>query len=123
MKFLIDECIGTSVAKWLREQGYDTVSILEFSPGIPDEAVLHKAFLENRILITMDKDFGDIIFRNNKHHCGIILLRLLNWQTKHKIAILENFLALYIHEIENNFIVITEQSVRIIRVNKINYDA
>jgi predicted nuclease of predicted toxin-antitoxin system len=120
MKFLVDECVGHGVNAWLKNQGYDSVSILEFSPGIPDEAVLHKALLEGRILITMDKDFGDIIFRSNKDHCGIILLRLSDWQPKNKIAILESLLANYTNELENNFFVATEQSVRIVRMNKLH---
>lgn len=118
MKFLVDECVGRGIVEWLQTHGYNAVSILEFSPGVSDDAVLHKALHENRILITMDKDFGDIIFRNNSDHCGIILLRLSNWQLKHKIACLENVFTRHLNEIENNFIVITEQSVRIVRMNK-----
>lgn len=120
MKFLVDECVGNGIAEWLRSQGYDTVSILEISPGIPDDEVLHMAFQENRILITIDKDFGDIVFRSNKDHCGIILLRLLSWQLQHKITILENVLIRYTAELEYNFIVVTEQSVRMVRTNKIH---
>jgi predicted nuclease of predicted toxin-antitoxin system len=118
MKFLVDECVGLSVVEWLKKQGYDTVSIAADSPGISDDEVLYKALEENRILVTMDKDFGDIIFRRNSDHHGIILLRLLNWQSRNKIAILENLFLRYQHEFEDNFIVVTEQSVRIIRMNK-----
>jgi predicted nuclease of predicted toxin-antitoxin system len=120
MNFLIDECVGHGVAQWLRNQGYDVVSILEVSPGISDDAVLSKAFNENRILITMDKDFGDIVFRSNKDHCGIILLRLSNWQIEHKVSVLENVLAHHMHELEDNFIVVTEQAVRIVRLSKLH---
>ncbi len=120
MKFLVDECVGHGVAAWLKDQGYDVTSILEFSPGVPDVIVLQKALLENRVLITMDKDFGDIVFRNNSNHCGIILLRLFNWQPKHKINILEKILTHYADQIQNNFIVVTEQSVRIVRMGNIH---
>jgi len=120
MKFLIDECVGHAVAEWLTGQGYDTISILEISPGISDDAILYKALHEHRILVTMDKDFGDIVFRNNNDHCGIILLRLSNWQLQHKITCLENILLHYTNDIENNFIVVTEQSVRIVRMNKLH---
>jgi predicted nuclease of predicted toxin-antitoxin system len=120
MKFLIDECVGHGIAQWLREQGHDAVSILEVSPGISDDMVLSKAFNEARILVTMDKDFGDIVFRSNKDHCGIILLRVSNWRSEHKIRILSNILSHHMHELESNFIVATEQSVRIVRMNKLH---
>ena len=118
MKFLVDECLGYSVTKWLQSHGYDVVSIVEVSPGISDDQVLHKALLENRILITMDKDFGDIVFRSNKDHCGIILLRLVDDQLSRKITILSNVLTQHAHELENNFIVVTDQSIRIVRMDK-----
>lgn len=120
MKFLVDECVGQGVADWLERQGYDTKSILDTFPGIADEMVLEMALEENRILVTMDKDFGDLIFRGNIDHCGIILLRLLNWQLKNKITVLEKIFMNHMHEFENNFIVVTEQSIRIVRQSKIH---
>ncbi len=56
MKFLVDECVDHRVVDWLRLHDHDVVAIVETSSGIPDEQVLHKAFSENRILVTMDKD-------------------------------------------------------------------
>ncbi len=120
MKFLVDECVGLGIAEWLNDQGHDAIAILAVSPGISDDAVLAKALLENRVLITMDKDFGDLIFRNDNEHCGIVLLRLENWQQKYKIAVLQNILKHHLHELENNFIVLTEQSVRIVRMHKMH---
>lgn len=120
MKFLIDECVGHGIAQWLQDQGYDAISILEVSPGISDDEVLNKAFNEDRILVTMDKDFGDIVFRSNKNHCGIILLRLSNWHKDHKISVLGNVLSNHGHELTGNFIVATEQAIRIVRLTKIH---
>lgn len=63
MRFLVDECTSPGMAKWLREQGYDVFSIFDEVPGSPDDLVLDKAFKDSRILITNDRDFGEMIFR------------------------------------------------------------
>jgi predicted nuclease of predicted toxin-antitoxin system len=114
MKFLVDECVGNGVAEWLKNIGYDTVSILEISPGASDN-VLQRAVIEERILITLDKDFGDMVFRNRKEHCGIILLRLPNWQLAHKITALDTLLKNHKSMLQGNFVVFSDQSIRIIR--------
>jgi predicted nuclease of predicted toxin-antitoxin system len=61
MRFLVDECTGSTVARWLRDQGYEVFSVYDEARGISDDDVLQKAFIENWILITNDKDFGDKI--------------------------------------------------------------
>ncbi len=62
MRFLVDECTGSVVARWLRDQGYEIFSVYDEVRGISDDDVLQKAFVENWILITNDKDFGEKIF-------------------------------------------------------------
>lgn len=115
MKFLIDECVGTEVHKWLIAQGYDTVTIIEIAPGISDTEVLALAQREKRILVTMDKDFGELVFRDNNVHSGIILLRLKGWPSDHRVSAIAELLTKHISEIENNFIVVMPNSVRVIK--------
>ena len=76
MRFLVDECTGPAVAKWLRQQGYEVFSVYEQARGIDDDDLVEKANAENRILISNDKDFGEKIYRDNKPYKGVILLRL-----------------------------------------------
>ena len=115
LKFLVDECVGVGTAQWLKTQGFDAVSILEETPGIPDEEVLRRAQAENRIIITSDKDFGDLIFFYKNGHCGIILLRLKDESIKNKIKTLDDLLKDYAAELKNNFIVASNTQVKIIR--------
>jgi predicted nuclease of predicted toxin-antitoxin system len=61
MRFLVDECTGPSVARWLREQQHEVFSAYEEARGMDDEEMILKAFDENWILITNDKDFGEKI--------------------------------------------------------------
>ncbi len=76
MRFLVDECTGAKVAKWLRDADYEVFSVFDEARGMTDDEVLTKAFVENWILITNDKDFGEMIFRERRTHHGIIFMRL-----------------------------------------------
>ena|SRR3990167_469553 len=115
MKFLVDECVGPSVARWLAQNGYDAISIYDGLVGIDDNSVLEKALLENRILITSDKDFGDMVFKGKKPHCGITLLRLVDEKPANKIFVLKTILDKYSQDLFGNFVVATEKSIRIIK--------
>ena len=116
MKFLVDECVDAEVTAWLRKQGYDVTAIVEIASASSDDQVLKRALAENRILVTLDKDFGDLVFRGGQEHCGVILLRTLNWQPEQFIALLSDVLVKHGHELDYNFIVATEASIRIVRM-------
>lgn len=64
MKFLVDECTGTSVVTCLRDEGYDVVAVVEVIPEADDEKILERAVSEGRIVVTNDKDFGEMVFRS-----------------------------------------------------------
>ncbi len=64
MRFLVDECTGPSVARWLREAGHDVFSVYEEARGIDDDTVIARAVAENRIIVTNDKDFGEKVYRD-----------------------------------------------------------
>ncbi|MCX7688723.1 MAG: DUF5615 family PIN-like protein [Fimbriimonadales bacterium] len=74
MKFLLDVLVERAIAEWLREEGYEVVEVREIDPHLPDSAILQVALQENRIIITMDKDFGELAVRQGHSHCGIIRL-------------------------------------------------
>ena len=59
MRFLVDECTGPAVAEWLRDHSHEVFSVFEEARGMDDDAIIRKAFAENWILITNDKDFGE----------------------------------------------------------------
>lgn len=61
-----------AVARWLREQGHEVFSVYEQARGIDDSTIIQKAFDENWILITSDKDFGDKVYRDQCPHRGVI---------------------------------------------------
>jgi predicted nuclease of predicted toxin-antitoxin system len=114
MKFLIDECTGTTVANWFVSQGYEVFSVFDSWRGATDDELLSKAFTENYILVTMDKDFGEMIFRYQKPHKGIIFLRCEPNNFKKRIEVLTDLLANYSDKLPLNFVVVTNENVRII---------
>lgn len=64
MRFLVDECIGTSVADWLKSEKHEFFSVFEQWRGVSDHEIIEKCQNEDYILITSDKDFGEMVFRN-----------------------------------------------------------
>ena len=112
MKFLVDECTGPAVAGWLRDDGHEVFSVYEEARGAEDDIILQKAFVENWVLITNDKDFGDKVFRNGRLHKGVILLRLEDERAASKIRVLARLLEKYIDRLPNAFVVVAEKQVR-----------
>jgi predicted nuclease of predicted toxin-antitoxin system len=77
MRFLADENFPRAAVQALRSANHDVVWVQEVAPGIKDEAVLQQAQDEDRVLITFDKDFGELAFRRGlPSSSGIILLRI-----------------------------------------------
>ena len=61
-------CTGPVVAQWLRSQGHDVFSVYDDAQGADDESILRLACSEDRIVITCDKDFGELVFRDELPH-------------------------------------------------------
>ncbi|MBP6892566.1 DUF5615 family PIN-like protein [Candidatus Babeliales bacterium] len=114
MKLLVDENLGSSVSKWLRQQGYDVKCIGTDFAGIDDMVVLKKAYDEHRILITCDTDFGKLVFKDQQMHCGIVLLRMTNMDFDKILKFLIKVFDQYKNELQNNFVVASDSGIRII---------
>ena len=112
MRFVVDECAGPSVAAWLTSLGHEVYSVFDEKPGMDDENVLAKAASEEQILITIDKDFGEMIFRERREHKGVILLRLSDERSFNKIAVLQEVLENYSERIPGQFVTATENKIR-----------
>ncbi|MCW3984360.1 MAG: DUF5615 family PIN-like protein [Candidatus Bathyarchaeota archaeon] len=117
MKFLADENISTKVVNNLKNKGIDIVSVKEINAGLGDEAVLEIANAQNRILLTFDDDFGELIYRRKLKAYGIVLLRFLPKSTQQIYEILSNVLDAQ-NELEGNFVIVTENRIRIHRLRK-----
>lgn len=77
MRILADENFPGTAVKALRKHGHNVVWVRTAKPGIEDRAILEWAQTENRLLITLDKDFGELAFgRNLPSECGVVLFRM-----------------------------------------------
>jgi predicted nuclease of predicted toxin-antitoxin system len=112
MRFLVDECTGPAVAQWLREREHDVFSVYEEARGMDDRDVVQKAFAENRILITNDKDFGERVYRERQPHRGVVLLRLEDERAAIKIDVVRQLLASHADRLADQYVVVTETRVR-----------
>ena len=113
MKFLIDENVGFSIVKYLRDEGFDVKSVSELLPAREDEFIIETAYKEGRIVITNDKDFGYLIFKINLPSPAIILFRKHNESPAEMLAALKSVLNLPEEKIHNHFIVVSENKIRI----------
>ena len=115
MKIIVDACTGPGVAKWLQSKGWQVYSVFNESPGWPDKVILEKANRENWVVVTNDKDFGELVFRDKLPHRGVILLRLDDETPANKIAILARLLSQFDEgQIQDSFLVATERGFRLI---------
>ena len=76
MNLPADESVDRPVVERLRQQGHDVVYVAELSPSMADDQVLLYANERDALLVTADKDFGELVFRLGKVHRGVVLLRL-----------------------------------------------
>jgi predicted nuclease of predicted toxin-antitoxin system len=116
MKFLIDESVEKLIVDWLRNQKYDVIYIAEGSSGITDKEVIKIANIESRILITNDKDFGELIFRQGRITQGILLIRAVNEESSNKLRLVKEVLEKAKNNLEGNFTVVNEMGIRIRKI-------
>ena len=112
MRFLVDECTGPAVARWLEGLSHDVFSVYDLTRGMDDEDILRKASEENWILITNDKGFGERIYRERHPHRGVVLLRLDDERAANQTKTLGRLLESHSSELPDRFVVVTDTRVR-----------
>lgn len=74
-KLLLDSCVALAVLQRLRADGHDIVSVLERDADPGDASILEVAAAEGRAIVTIDTDFGMLVFRDGARHAGVLRLR------------------------------------------------
>jgi predicted nuclease of predicted toxin-antitoxin system len=90
MKFLVDRCAGQRLAAWLRAQGHDVLASWDAGLDPGDQALLERAAAEGRILVTIDTDFGELVYVQAVPHAGIV--RLPDVPAEERIALMTQVL-------------------------------
>lgn len=116
LKILADENVAPSVVEALRKEGFSVFTIYEEElSGSSDKEILKLAKKERRIVLTHDKDFGNLIHQPSLFHGGVILLRLRNQSPQNVISSLIPFLKkIKTDKIKNRLVVFQEGKIRII---------
>ena len=112
MRFLADECCDTGLVSSLRGDGHDVIYVLEGKPGVSDDEVLIEAYNEERILVTEDKDFGELVYRLKKPSRGIVLIRMDVKERHMKWLRLKKLIENYEERLPGHFVVIDTQKFR-----------
>jgi predicted nuclease of predicted toxin-antitoxin system len=76
VRWLADECVAAPLVGFLRTGGHDVLYIAESVAGLSDSDVIAVALHEKRLLLTEDKDFGDLVFRREREVPGVVLMRV-----------------------------------------------
>ncbi len=113
LRFLVDVGVGTTVEKWLVQAGYDTVAVRAFDPHASDDAILKTAVRESRIVVTMDKDFGELVFHSGQAHAGVVLLRMDDADADEKLHVMQAIMNGYADQLSGRFTVYKDGKLRI----------
>lgn len=113
MKFVADENIDRQIVDRLRQDGHIVMSVAEMDPGISDEVVLDLANQEGTILLTADKDFGELVFRQHRLMTGVVLIRLAGLFPLRKAEAVAGAIKRHITELSQAFAVISPGVIRI----------
>jgi predicted nuclease of predicted toxin-antitoxin system len=112
LRFFADECCDTGLVASLRKEGHDVLYIPEEEPGLHDEVVLQRAYVERRILLTEDKDFGELVYRLRKPATGIVLIRISVEQRQSKWPRLKKLIDKYADRLPGHFVVLNIDKFR-----------
>ena len=113
MNFVADESVDQQIVERLRQEGHAIRYIVETGPGASDEDVLELAKHEGAILLTADKDFGEMVFRQRRVTEGIIFIRLAGQSRRRKAEIVTSAVKRHGEELLRAFSVITPGGIRI----------
>ena len=104
MDFLLDVNASGAIACWLIARGHNVAEVGQTNPRMRDDEILNWAVIENRIIVTTDNDFEEMIWRQGKYHCGV--LRLENLPRSERLALLDEVLDRHAEDLETGAIVI-----------------
>lgn len=117
MNFLVDESVDRQIVDRLRQDGHDVVYVAEIEPGINDHEVFDAANQRGALLLTADKDFGELVFRLGRLSKGVLLLRLAGLSPESKASTVSSAVEEHGAELSDAFSVVSPGAVRIRRRN------
>jgi len=115
LKILVDTCVAPITVTRLREAGHDVLYAGDWKPDPGDSAILARAHAEKRVVLTIDKDFGELIFARGQGHAGLI--RLVNLSVKQQSEVALQILQQYASDLERAAIITADAKQARIRTS------
>lgn len=116
MKFVADESVEQPISLALERMGHEVWEVVRHASGIKDREVLARARQQEAVLITADKDFGDLIYLEREKVRGVILLRLQGIPLREMVQRVVEAVEAHLQELEGSFLVITTLQIRVRRL-------
>jgi len=112
MKFLADECCDRIIVSALRDAGHDVHYLCEESTGADDETILQQAYQDERIVVTEDKDFGELVHRWHYETRGIVLIRISDRMRRTKAHRMHELARRHGDKLAGRFVVVEAHQTR-----------
>jgi predicted nuclease of predicted toxin-antitoxin system len=116
VEVILSPFLSKKVEEYLQEQGYDAKAVRAIDIRMSDHAIIRLAASEDRMVITMDKDFGELVYHSGLKHCGVLLLRLEGATGSEKLKVVSNILKKHSEQIKNHFCVYQNNRFRIRKI-------
>ena len=115
MNFLADESVDRQIVERLQNEGHSVRYVVDMEPGICNGDVVEIANQMKAILLTADKDFGEMVFQQRLVNRGVVLIRLAGLSPTHKAGIVASAIRNHLTELTQAFSVVTPGAIRIRR--------
>lgn len=123
MRWVADENVDQPIVLAMRAAGHEVWSVVEQEPGLSDDDVLQRAKADGAVLVTADKDFGELVYRKRQVPDGVLLIRLAGLTPAEKADLVVRVVEQHASEIERAFAVVSPTSLRIRPVGDNGADA
>lgn len=115
MNLLVDESVERQIADRLRQDNHVVIHITRTAPGISDDLVLDLANQDAAVLITADKDFGEMVFRKHRYAFGVVLIRVSDLSLAGRIVAVADAIRNRATELPGAFTVVSPGFIRVRR--------
>jgi predicted nuclease of predicted toxin-antitoxin system len=119
LRFLADVNVERAIVDLLIQKGYDVKWIPDYDCEIEDEKLIELMNSEDRILITNDKDFGELTFLQKTASRGIILIRVPGQNVAEKVQLISKLITEHGDRVPNHFVVVTKAKMRFIPLEEV----
>jgi predicted nuclease of predicted toxin-antitoxin system len=113
LRFLVDVNVGLAVVRSLQESGHDVIFVGDLDWRMRDLDILSLAAKEQRIILTMDPDFGELIYLSQQPHAGVLFLRMPGADRRQKVSVVQEITERYGDQLPGHFCVYRQGRLRI----------